>query len=257
MEDTFGCDLNGTKFITLPFADDFCLITRNKIHHQKIINEIVGHTESMNMTLKPSKCRSISIASGSSKEVIFKIKNFEIPTVKEKPEKFLGSFITYHGKTSDAYKIIQEKYTAFLENVNTTSIRNEYKVRILNDYVMPSMRYILSVHNLTDTQLEELDALQTRYIRLWLNLPPCSTNAMLYGSEGLNLTQVSDLYFECRIMSYPSSVIKGDRRVVHTLQSKLDREGQWSCKMQKRGLVASSKIVIEHQSDNWNNTKND
>lgn len=142
-----------------------------------------------------------------------------------------------------------------MDNVNSTSVRNEYKVRVLNDYVMPSMRYILSVHNLTDTQLEEMNATQTRYLRAWLNLPPCSTNAMLYGKEGLNLTQVSELYFECRTMSYASSVIKGDHRVVHSLQSKLDRESKWSRKMQRNGLVASSNIVHEHLSENWQTSK--
>ena len=74
------------------------------------------------MTLNPTKCRSISIASGSSKEVSFKINDFEIPTVKEKPEKFLGSFITFHGKTSDSHKIIKDKFTTFLDNINTTSV---------------------------------------------------------------------------------------------------------------------------------------
>ena len=36
--ETFGYNLNGEKFITLPFADDFNLITAHKNRHQKIIN---------------------------------------------------------------------------------------------------------------------------------------------------------------------------------------------------------------------------
>ena len=35
------------KFITLPYADDFCLITTNKRTHQKLINEIDENIESM------------------------------------------------------------------------------------------------------------------------------------------------------------------------------------------------------------------
>jgi hypothetical protein len=53
-----GYDLNGVKFITTPFADDFCLITRHKKTHQRLINKISNHTASMSLKLKPEKCRS-------------------------------------------------------------------------------------------------------------------------------------------------------------------------------------------------------
>ena len=66
MEDRYGYDLDGSKYITLPFADDFCLITSNKRHHQKIMDEIHDITKAMNLTLKPVKCKSISIRSGKS-----------------------------------------------------------------------------------------------------------------------------------------------------------------------------------------------
>ena len=59
--------VNGSRYITLPFADDFCLITSDKRHHQKIMNEIHSITKTMNLTLKPVKCKSISICSGRSK----------------------------------------------------------------------------------------------------------------------------------------------------------------------------------------------
>ncbi len=75
IQNEYGYNLNGTKFISLPFADDFCLITSHKCNHQRIINEIVKCTKSTNLVLKPIKCRSISICSGSSKEVDFYIGN--------------------------------------------------------------------------------------------------------------------------------------------------------------------------------------
>ena len=59
------------NFITLPYADDFCLITTNKRTHQKLINEINNNINSMGMKLKPSKCRSFSLSRGSSKVVDF------------------------------------------------------------------------------------------------------------------------------------------------------------------------------------------
>ena len=52
-----GYDLNNTKIITTPFADDFCLITGNKRTHQRLINTISNQNKSMGLKLKPSKCR--------------------------------------------------------------------------------------------------------------------------------------------------------------------------------------------------------
>ena len=45
------------SFITLPYADDFCLITTDVRRHQKLIKEIDTNITSMGMKLKPSKCR--------------------------------------------------------------------------------------------------------------------------------------------------------------------------------------------------------
>ena len=87
-ENKYGYSLNNTNYITLPYADDFNLITTDKRRHQRILNEIQEMTSSMNLTLKPTKCRSISICGGSPKEVLYKLGDAEIGTVKEKPEKF-------------------------------------------------------------------------------------------------------------------------------------------------------------------------
>ena len=57
-------NLNGEKIITLPHAGDFCLITTYLRKYQKIQNEIKSKIESMEMKLKPAKCRSFSIRSG-------------------------------------------------------------------------------------------------------------------------------------------------------------------------------------------------
>jgi hypothetical protein len=43
----------GLHHITLPFADDFNLLTGHKITHQNIIKEIVGWATSMGLVFKP------------------------------------------------------------------------------------------------------------------------------------------------------------------------------------------------------------
>ena len=87
------------KYITLPYADDYCLITTNKRTHQKVINEIDNNINSMGMQLKPSKSRSFSLSSGSSKVVDFFIGENCVPSISEEEQKFLGRVIFYTGKS--------------------------------------------------------------------------------------------------------------------------------------------------------------
>ena len=51
--DKFGVMINGKRVITLPYADDFCLITTDMRAHKRLISEIHCHINSMGMSLKP------------------------------------------------------------------------------------------------------------------------------------------------------------------------------------------------------------
>ena len=49
----FGVLINEQRVVTLPYADNFC--------HKRLVAEIHTHINSMEMSLKPSKCRSFSL----------------------------------------------------------------------------------------------------------------------------------------------------------------------------------------------------
>ena len=68
-----GINIKGQTIATLPFADDFCLITTNKRTHQKAINTINRNISSMGLRLKPAKCRSFSLSSDRPDKIIFSI----------------------------------------------------------------------------------------------------------------------------------------------------------------------------------------
>ena len=78
--------------ITTPYADDFNLITRNKVQHQKIIKDLEKFATSMGLIFKPVKCRSLnSIKSGKPIPIVFKIGDSDIISVKDDTQIFLGS----------------------------------------------------------------------------------------------------------------------------------------------------------------------
>ena len=78
-----GYEINNQSIKTLPFADDFCLISTNKGSHQNMIHEIQQKIESMGLKLKPTKCRSFSLSAGKPKAIHFKIEDFAVPSIAD------------------------------------------------------------------------------------------------------------------------------------------------------------------------------
>ena len=78
------------QFITLPYADDLCIITSDKTTQQRLMNKINEQIISMGMKIKPSKCRSFSLSSGKHSVIHFKFGGNSIPSISEEEKKFLG-----------------------------------------------------------------------------------------------------------------------------------------------------------------------
>ena len=98
---------------TTPFADDFNIISNNSIKHQQLVKDVEKKLQSMGLTLKPSKCRSLSIQGGKTKLHHFTLNNSGKPvnilSVIEKPMKFLGSEITKDNTTSAMFVTMKSK----------------------------------------------------------------------------------------------------------------------------------------------------
>jgi hypothetical protein len=124
IEDRYGYKLhtenNTSSIITLPYADDFCLITRDQRTHQKLINTIQRNITSMGMRLKPVKCRSLSIVSGTSRDIPFFIGDYRVPSIKDEEQKFLGRVLQFSGKAEDTLKLIKETLQVALDNIEAS-----------------------------------------------------------------------------------------------------------------------------------------
>ena len=167
-----GYKIKKTAGITTPFADDFNLFSSNNKLHQKLISAVVGKAETMGLSFKHSKCRSLSIQNGSPTNVKFELKSSEetgekvyISTVRDNPHKFLGATVTYTNTPKEYYdqfhKILSDKLT----NIDKSRVRGEHKLAIYERYALPSMRYHLSIHNLHKTHLDGLDKIaRTAYL---------------------------------------------------------------------------------------------
>ena len=242
-EEKHGYQISEVRVISCPFADDFNVITTNKKTHQRILFNVEKYAKSMNLVLEPKKCKSISICSGSSKCIEFKLESEIIPSILESPEKFLGSQITFKGKQSEVFKYVYDGIESSLINIDESNIRPEYKLKIFSMYLLSAIRFKLSVHDITNSNLKKLDALCDRYCKTWLSMPRSATPAILHSNVGLNIKSISQLYKECHAVNHATSRVKAGKHVNEALNSKLERESTWE---RKGSITVYSENVLHN-----------
>ena len=232
MEEDHGYQLHTddkiTHHITLPYADDFCLITTNIRTHQKIINIIQSNISSMGMRLKPSKCRHFSVPSGQPKDIPFHIGHTRIPSIRDEDQKFLGRLLFFSGKSEETFQHIKDTLKNALENIEASLVRSEYKLWILKNYLIPSKRFLLTVHTLPMTHLKTLDTFMDQWIKKWAGIPKSATNVIIHLKEGLDIPSISSTYTEAHNTSHTRTRLQGDMVVNHVLDHTLQRESSYS-----------------------------
>ena len=142
--------------------------------------------------MKPTKCRSFSISAGKPTIIPYKLGDFVIPSVAEEEQKFLGKKIIFSGKQSEYLAEVRSILEEKLENLDKLAIRNEFKIVIFTRYLIPSIRFVLTVYDLTSTSLSNLDKLADKFVKRWLGVPKCASNTVLHSKRTFNIPKVSD-----------------------------------------------------------------
>ena len=225
-----GYKLGDTYHVTTPYADDFCLISTRSTSHQKLINEIHTQISSMGMKLKPKKCTSFSLSAGHPQVIPFHIGDNNIASIKDQEQKFLGKLLFFKGKSEETFSHIKNTFLEGIANIEKAIVRNEYKLWIYSNYLLPSKRFLLTVHVLTETHLKMLDTLTDKAIKKWSGLPPSATNALIHMQEGLGIRSISELYKEVHAVSQTRTRLKGDNIVNNAIDCTLERESEFTRK---------------------------
>ena len=171
----------------------------------------------MGMKIKPSKCRSLSISSGTSSIIHFHVGPDDIPSITEDDQKFLGCLLFFKGKSKEVFEYVRKTIITKCENIDSALVRPEYKIQIYKKYLLPSIRFLLTVHDVTATHLKALDIATDKFLKIWAGVPRSATNAIFHHSKCLNIQEISHLYQETHTLNYALSRFKGDELVNHAL----------------------------------------
>ena len=201
---------------------------------------------------------------GQSRELIFTLGESEIGSIlHEKYHKFLGGIYTFDCSTSAVTEIIRDKISDQLKNVDNLLVRNEYKARIYSEYILGSNRFLFSIHDLNKGQIESLESLTHRYLKVWLGIPKGGTWALVHDSHGLGIKSIRHVYLESRSLALSNIRFFSDEDVRHALDTKEARESDWRRKFSSatfvKGLleeVAPPAVEVEEQGLNLNSSLN-
>ena len=80
--------------------------------------------------------------------------------------------------SSECYNLLQDNIKT-KQNLDKTAIRQEFKIEIYQIYILPSIRFLLTVHDLPVTYLTKLDTMADQHLKNWAGLPRCATTAIL------------------------------------------------------------------------------
>ena len=113
-----------------------------------------------------------------------------------------------------------------LFHIENTMVRPEYKMLIYQYYFLPSIRFLLTVHEITDTHLTILDNICNKHIKKWTGVPKCGTNLVFHMQEGLGIHTIKELYQETHALNHTAMRLKGDTVVNASLDNAISHESQ-------------------------------
>lgn len=189
-----GYNFRGKSIVSLAFADDITLCYRNKKTAQRLLYRIDEQFKSVGLTLKPAKCKSLSICSGKVSGINFQLGGQDLENIQYNSFKFLGTHIFSHKQKSKSQTLVSNNLKVHLKQIDELPLRGSYKANVYSLYTTSLLRFPLMVQDLSNAAIKELDALVTKFLRKWLKLPNSTTTALILHRSGMNIQLPKDLY---------------------------------------------------------------
>ena len=151
--------------------------------------------------------------------------------MEDDPHKFLGSNITHKNSPADHFIFLKGKLDEKLTNLDKTLVRGEYKVAIYSRYILPSLQFHFTVHNIHQTHLDKLDISAKKFLKSWLGFPKRgATDLGIFHPQLLGIKYPSQVYLESHMGNHISLQLSKDPLVREANACQLEREGAWTKK---------------------------
>ena len=175
------CTVNGCPPMKA-FMDDLFIMSTSTQSSQELLDRTVCALSWARMLFRAPKSRSIVISSGKILHVSpFSVNGQMIPSIHEKPVKFLGRSIDFTLSDSAAVdSLIQQCHQALIA-IDKSFHRGTHKLWILQHLLIPRLRWPISIYEVSPSTVLSLEQKISTYARKWLKLYKNITTICLYS----------------------------------------------------------------------------
>ena len=194
------------------FADDLTLLGKSLKEIKQLMVVVEDYLAwTVNMKAKPSKslCMAMKVKDGKyvSFDPCLELSGARIPSIDQKPMKFLGMWIYVDLEVKELREEVKKKLERMLEKISADTITGPMKAWIYNHLVVSKMMWHFTVYNFPITFVKDLEAICNRYLKKWLGLAHPCTTTVLYRSRDMKGLQLKKLVTEFKV----AQLIKGDQ----------------------------------------------
>ncbi|MEL7079400.1 MAG: Ulp1 family isopeptidase, partial [Cyanobacteria bacterium J06582_2] len=180
------------------FMDDIVTTTENMVQTKHLLNKLVGKLEWAELYVKPEKCRSLVIKKGKVSQMTPSIGGNPITSITEKPIKYLGKLYNRALNDKEQTEEVLKEAKQGLRKIGETKIPGRYKAWVVQHMLLPRLMWPLTIYNIPESRVEEIQRLITAHLKKWLGLPKSLSTACMYTRSGRLQLPYSELTEEVK-----------------------------------------------------------
>ena len=163
------------------FIDDMTITTKTAIEGRWTLENLEEGLKWARMKVKPEKSRSLVLKKGKLTPFKFKIQGEVIPTIIEKPVKYLGKWYDESLKDVNNSAKVMKQAQEWLHKIQKSMLPGKFKTWIYQYGMLPRLLWPLLIYEIPISTVENLESKITYFLRRWLGVPRSLTSVGLYG----------------------------------------------------------------------------
>ena len=180
------------------FMDDIATTTENLVQTKYLLDKLVNKLKWAGLAVKPEKCRSLVIIKGDISSRTPIIEGTPITSITEKQVKYLGK--VYNKSLNDHEQIeeVMKELKMNLKKIGRCRVPGRYKAWMVQHMLLPRLMWPLTIYNVPETKVNDMQRLITASLKRWLGLPKSLSVECMYTKSGKLQLPYSELTEEVK-----------------------------------------------------------
>ena len=177
------------------FMDDIATRTENLVQTKYLLDKLVEKMKWAGLSIKPEKSRSLVIIEGKVSSKTPSIEGVPITSITEKNIKYLGKVYNSSLNEQDQAREVLQELNKGLQKIERALLPGRYKAWMFQHMLLPRIMWPLTIYNIPESKVEEMQTRITGHLKRWLGLPRSLSTACMYSRSGklqLPYTELSE-----------------------------------------------------------------